>query len=81
MNRHEFGTAGGDVRMYHAPNDATLLDAVYYNFQRRDIFHRVCPGHGNDLTLRVEEALLNGRGTTSTPGGVSRGRGAGRGGR
>ena len=74
MNSHEFGTAGGDVRMYHAHNDATLLDAVYYIFQRRDLFHRVCPDHGTDLTMRVQEALLNGRGTTSTPGGVSRGR-------
>ena len=71
MNRHEFGNSGGDVRMYHAHEDATLLDAVYYNFQRRDLVHRVCPGHGSDLTLRVEEALLNGRGTTHTPG-VSR---------
>ena len=25
MNRHEFGTSGGDVRMYHAHEDATLL--------------------------------------------------------
>ena len=80
MNHHEFGTSGGDVRMYHAHEDATLLDAVYYNFQRRDLFHRVCPGHGSDLTMRVEEALLNGRGTIHTPR-VSRGRGAGRGGR
>ena len=80
MNHHEFGTSGGDVRMHHAHEDATLLDAVYYNFQRRDLFHRVCPDHGSDLTLRVEEALLNGRGTIHTPG-VSRGRGAGRGGR
>ena len=80
MNHHEFGTSGGDVRMYHAHEDANLLEAVYRNFQRRDLFHRVCPDHGSDLTMSVEEALLNGRGTTHTPG-VSRGRGAGRGGR
>ena len=80
MNHHEFGTSGGDVRMYHAHEDANLLEAVYCNFQRRDLFHRVCPDHGSDLTMSVEEALLNGRGTIHTPG-VSRGRGAGRGGR
>ena len=79
-NHHEFGSGSNDVCMYHAHEDATLLDAVYRNFQRRDLFHRVCPDHGSDLTMSVEEALLNGRGTIHTPG-VSRGRGAGRGGR
>jgi prophage antirepressor-like protein len=78
MNHHEFGSSGGDVRMYHAHEDANLLEAVYRNFQRRDLFHRVCPDHGSDLTMSVEEALLNGRGTIHTPR-VSRGRGAGRG--
>ena len=53
--------------MYHAHNDATLLDAVYYNFQRRDLFHRVSPGHGNDLTMKVEEALLNSMGHRPPP--------------
>ena len=83
-NHHEFGSTGGDVRMYHAHTDATLLDAVYYNFQRRDLFHRVCAGHGNaqtDLTLGVEEALQNGRGTATPRERIHRGRGAGRGGR
>ena len=70
-NHHEFGSGSNDVCMYHAHEDATLLDAVYRNFQRRDLFHRVCPDHGSDLTMSVEEALLNGRGTTHTPG-VSR---------
>ena len=77
-NHHEFGSGSNDVCMYHAHEDATLLDAVYRNFQRRDLFHRVCPDHGSDLTMSVEEALLNGRGTIHTPR-VSRGRGAGRG--
>ena len=52
--------------MYHA--DAILLDAVYYNFQRRELYQRVCVGHGDnqtDLTLRVEEALQNSRGTAA----------------
>ena len=70
--------------MYHAHADAILLDAVYYNFQRRELFQRVCAGHGDaqtDLTLRVEEALHNSRGTTDSREGVHRGRGAGRGGK
>ena len=78
------GVGGNDVRMYHAHADAILLDAVYYNFERRELFQRVCAGHGDaqtDLTLRVEEALQNGRGTTAPRERIHRGRGAGRGGR
>jgi prophage antirepressor-like protein len=67
-NHHEFGGGSNDVRMYHAHVDAFLLDAVYYNFQRRELYQRVCTTHGDaqtHLALRVEEALQNSRGTAA----------------
>ncbi len=63
---HEFGGGSNDIRMYHAHVDALLLDAVYYNFQRRELCQRVCATHGDaqtHLALRVGEALQNSRGT------------------
>ena len=70
-NHHEFGGHGNDIRMYHAHGDSFLLDAVYYNFQRRELYQRVCTTRGDtqmDLTLRVEEALQNSRGTNTPKG-------------
>ncbi len=59
-NHHELGGGSNGVRMYHAHVDAFLLDTVYYNFQRRELYQRVCATHGDahtHLTLKVEEAI------------------------
>ena len=45
-NHHEFGCGSSDVRMYHAHVDATFLDAVYCDFQKRELYQRVCVARG-----------------------------------
>ncbi len=48
LNHHDFMSGSGDVQMYHAHNDARLLETVYQHFQRaRSRPARLsCPGGG-----------------------------------
>jgi hypothetical protein len=65
-NHHEFGCGSSDVRMYHAHVDATFLDAVYCDFQKRELYQRVCVARGvaqTYLAMQVGEAMQNSRGS------------------
>ena len=78
-NFHRFEGGCNDVRMYHAHTDAVLLDAVYRNFQQRELYQRVCAGRDAQTDLMVEEALRDGRGTAASREMARQRRGAGRG--
>ena len=65
-NRHEFGGGSNDVRMYHAHFDATFLEAAYSDFQKRELYQRVCVARGDaqtHLAMQVVEAMQNSKGS------------------